>query len=95
MGKSNEEVNRLGRDIVDLHGEMVLLENYSALNYTGIHSEYELTSSTNYQIQTCGVVDELEVSGMSPDIERKLLVTTQIYDIIAYSFCFKSIAIGT
>ncbi|NP_001234034.2 IDS4-like protein [Solanum lycopersicum] len=36
MGKSNEEVNRLGRDIVDLHGEMVLLENYSALNYTGV-----------------------------------------------------------
>ncbi|KAL3330145.1 hypothetical protein AABB24_034150 [Solanum stoloniferum] len=34
--KSNEEVNRLGRDIVDLHGEMVLLENYSALNYTGV-----------------------------------------------------------
>nr|QWT68765.1 SPX domain containing protein 3 [Astragalus sinicus] len=26
----------LGREIVDLHGEMVLLENYSALNYTGL-----------------------------------------------------------
>lgn len=38
MRKSNVEVNRLGRDIVDLHGEMVLLENYSALNYTGIPS---------------------------------------------------------
>lgn len=36
MRKSNVEVNRLGRDIVDLHGEMVLLENYSALNYTGV-----------------------------------------------------------
>jgi hypothetical protein len=23
------------KEIVDLHGEMVLLENYSALNYTG------------------------------------------------------------
>lgn len=36
MRKSNEELIRVGRDVVDLHGEMVLLENYSALNYTGI-----------------------------------------------------------
>ncbi|XP_059292739.1 SPX domain-containing protein 1-like [Lycium barbarum] len=36
MRKSNEEVIRVGRDVVDLHGEMVLLENYSALNYTGL-----------------------------------------------------------
>lgn len=36
MRKSNEEVIRVGRDVVDLHGEMVLLENYSALNYTGV-----------------------------------------------------------
>lgn len=26
---------KVGREIVDFHGEMVLLENYSALNYTG------------------------------------------------------------
>lgn len=26
---------RVRKEIVDLHGEMVLLENYSALNYTG------------------------------------------------------------
>ncbi|MBA0722992.1 hypothetical protein Golax_003614 [Gossypium laxum] len=26
----------VGREIVDFHGEMVLLENYSALNYTGL-----------------------------------------------------------
>ncbi|KAG5244370.1 SPX domain-containing protein [Salix suchowensis] len=31
---SNEELMREGREIVDFHGEMVLLENYSALNYT-------------------------------------------------------------
>ncbi|KAK4349121.1 hypothetical protein RND71_031876 [Anisodus tanguticus] len=36
MRKSNEEVIRVGRDVVDLHGEMILLENYSALNYTGV-----------------------------------------------------------
>lgn len=36
MRKSNEELIRVGRDVVDLHGEMVLLENYSALNYTGV-----------------------------------------------------------
>ncbi|EEF46971.1 SPX domain-containing protein 1 [Ricinus communis] len=33
---SNEELMRIGREIVDFHGEMVLLENYSALNYTGL-----------------------------------------------------------
>lgn len=33
---SNDELMRVGREIVDFHGEMVLLENYSALNYTGL-----------------------------------------------------------
>jgi hypothetical protein len=32
---SAEELMRVGKEIVDFHGEMVLLENYSALNYTG------------------------------------------------------------
>ncbi|XP_021822352.1 SPX domain-containing protein 1-like isoform X2 [Prunus avium] len=31
-----EELMKVGREIVDFHGEMVLLENYSALNYTGL-----------------------------------------------------------
>lgn len=26
---------KVSKEIVDFHGEMVLLENYSALNYTG------------------------------------------------------------
>ncbi|GKU87254.1 hypothetical protein SLEP1_g1689 [Rubroshorea leprosula] len=30
------ELMTVGREIVDFHGEMVLLENYSALNYTGL-----------------------------------------------------------
>ncbi|KAK9060722.1 hypothetical protein SSX86_021428 [Deinandra increscens subsp. villosa] len=33
---SNEEMMKIRKEIVDFHGEMVLLENYSALNYTGI-----------------------------------------------------------
>jgi hypothetical protein len=33
--ESKEELMRVRKEIVDLHGEMVLLENYSALNYTG------------------------------------------------------------
>ncbi|KAJ1404858.1 SPX domain [Sesbania bispinosa] len=33
---SDVELMSVGREIVDLHGEMVLLENYSALNYTGL-----------------------------------------------------------
>lgn len=32
----NEEMIKLRKDIVNFHGEMVLLENYSALNYTGL-----------------------------------------------------------
>ncbi|XP_051199984.1 SPX domain-containing protein 1 [Lolium perenne] len=33
---SREELLRVHKEIVDFHGEMVLLENYSALNYTGL-----------------------------------------------------------
>ncbi|XP_058074460.1 SPX domain-containing protein 1-like [Magnolia sinica] len=34
--ESNEELMKVRKEIVDFHGEMVLLENYSALNYTGL-----------------------------------------------------------
>jgi hypothetical protein len=33
----DDEVLRIFRDIVTFHGEMVLLENYSSLNYTGVY----------------------------------------------------------
>lgn len=33
---SKEELMKVSKEIVDFHGEMVLLENYSALNYTGM-----------------------------------------------------------
>ncbi|KAG5562809.1 hypothetical protein RHGRI_005511 [Rhododendron griersonianum] len=33
---SNEDLMTVGKEIVDFHGEMVLLLNYSALNYTGL-----------------------------------------------------------
>ncbi|XP_057753452.1 SPX domain-containing protein 1-like [Arachis stenosperma] len=33
---SSEELMKIRKEIVDFHGEMVLLENYSALNYTGL-----------------------------------------------------------
>ncbi|XP_076956539.1 SPX domain-containing protein 1-like [Bidens hawaiensis] len=33
---SYQELMKVGRDLVDLHGEIVLLLNYSALNYTGL-----------------------------------------------------------
>ncbi|KAK4765766.1 hypothetical protein SAY86_026856 [Trapa natans] len=32
----SEEMIKIRREIVDFHGEMILLENYSALNYTGL-----------------------------------------------------------
>lgn len=31
-----EEMSKIKKDIVDFHGEMVLLINYSNINYTGI-----------------------------------------------------------
>jgi hypothetical protein len=34
--EGNEELLKILRDIVTFHGEMVLLENYSSLNYTGL-----------------------------------------------------------
>lgn len=33
---SNEELKKVGRTLADLHGEIVLLLNYSWLNYTGL-----------------------------------------------------------
>ncbi|KAF6156652.1 hypothetical protein GIB67_017788 [Kingdonia uniflora] len=38
MAKARElnELVKVRKEIVDIHGEMVLLENYSALNYTGL-----------------------------------------------------------
>ena len=30
-----EEMEKIRKDIVDFHGEMVLLVNYSTINYTG------------------------------------------------------------
>ena len=35
---ADAEIARIQREVVDFHGEMVLLENYSALNYTGEHA---------------------------------------------------------
>lgn len=40
----SEEMMKIRKEIVDFHGEMVLLENYSALNYTGTFS----TFNTNF-----------------------------------------------
>ena len=36
--ESNEDLTEVGKKLVDLHGEMVLLEIYSILNYTGTSS---------------------------------------------------------
>lgn len=38
-----EEMLKIRKEIVDFHGEMVLLENYSALNYTGTFHLYNFT----------------------------------------------------
>ena len=33
-----EEMGKIRKDIVDFHGERVLLENYSDINYTGTYT---------------------------------------------------------
>lgn len=35
-----KEMSRIRKEVVDLHGEMVLLENYSSINYTG-HCQFQ------------------------------------------------------
>jgi hypothetical protein len=50
---SAEELLRVRKEIVDFHGEMVLLENYSALNYTGEHA---LPCRALFLVTTCHVI---------------------------------------
>lgn len=45
---SAEELLRVRKEIVDFHGEMVLLENYSALNYTGESSAARLRPAASH-----------------------------------------------
>lgn len=40
---SNEQMMKIRKEIVDFHGEMVLLENYSSLNYTGTFNLQSIT----------------------------------------------------
>ena len=67
---SNEEMIKIRKEIVDIHGEMVLLENYSALNYTGTNmlplleiKKYWNESHSIYSIETCLFIglQELEI----------------------------------
>ncbi|BBH08496.1 SPX domain gene 2, partial [Prunus dulcis] len=44
---SNEEITKIRKEIVDFHGEMVLLENYSALNYTANLKTEKYSRSTH------------------------------------------------
>ncbi|KAJ9184024.1 hypothetical protein P3X46_007808 [Hevea brasiliensis] len=48
---SNDKLMEVEREIVDFHGEMVLLENDSALNYTSVHE---------YTLQTCEDIKEYD-----------------------------------
>ncbi|KAF9614951.1 hypothetical protein IFM89_021381 [Coptis chinensis] len=46
--ESSDELIRIRKEIVDFHGEMVLLENYSAFNYTELYC-FELQTDNNLQ----------------------------------------------
>lgn len=62
----NEELLKILRDIVTFHGEMVLLENYSSLNYTGkcafavftveLISHPDFQDFTSFESQSVGII---------------------------------------
>ncbi|WMV32854.1 hypothetical protein MTR67_026239 [Solanum verrucosum] len=62
--RESEELMRVGRDLVDLHGQMVLLENYSALNYIGFRVRTGKTKGREIWEQH---LSELLFSLVSPD----------------------------
>lgn len=46
-----DEMAKIRKDIVDFHGEMVLLMNYSNVNYTG--TTVSLTTTTHTHVYMC------------------------------------------
>ncbi|KAG5569530.1 hypothetical protein H5410_059296 [Solanum commersonii] len=60
----NDEILKIRREIVDFHGEMVLLENYSALNYTG-KSNLSLDISVAAKLEM--VQEQLKIGYKSPN----------------------------
>ncbi|XP_041022753.1 SPX domain-containing protein 2-like [Juglans microcarpa x Juglans regia] len=71
---SNEELMQVGRELVDFHGEMVLLKNYSALNYTGlvkILKKYEKKSGAPIRLPFIQNVSQQPFS--ATDILNKLV----------------------
>ncbi|KAL2929577.1 SPX domain-containing protein 2 [Bienertia sinuspersici] len=46
-----EEMLKIRKEIVDFHGEMVLLENYSALNYTEMRANYSTYQQQQWAAQ--------------------------------------------
>lgn len=59
--ESKEELMRVRKEIVDLHGEMVLLENYSALNYTGEPAHFPLPLHRRRLACSCHVVSIINI----------------------------------
>ncbi|RVW76900.1 SPX domain-containing protein 3 [Vitis vinifera] len=49
-----EEMGKIRKDIVDFHGEMVLLENYSNINYTeGVTAAFLYTDLVSKLVKEC------------------------------------------
>ncbi|XP_064958392.1 SPX domain-containing protein 5 isoform X1 [Musa acuminata AAA Group] len=55
-----KEMSRIRKDIVNFHGEMVLLENYSSINYTALFSREE----------TKKVLEELAIAGLAKILKK-------------------------
>lgn len=54
----NDEIIKIRKEIVDFHGEMVLLENYSALNYTGKYDVFLWMPEIHYTSEFKGTSEK-------------------------------------
>ncbi|KAI3904864.1 hypothetical protein MKW92_016969 [Papaver armeniacum] len=76
--ESNDELIKARKEIVDFHGEMVLLENYSALNYTEVLQQPFYTTDLLYKlIKQCEIIlDHLFPINIVPSIPTSEIADT-------------------
>ncbi|KAK6786403.1 hypothetical protein RDI58_014928 [Solanum bulbocastanum] len=98
--RESEELMRVGTDLVDLHGQMILLENYSALNYiqfsfasrAGIlrvvtcHNFATSNTTSRCAIQKCGLRSSLADSSSQTKSQAAQLWLLLIISFILFVF---------
>lgn len=72
----SEEMIDIRKEIVDFHGEMVLLENYSALNYTG---------TVQYNFSCCWLVSCINDNVI---LTQQLMIKFNIVLLLFLNWCY-------